>query len=373
MCAAKAKPPKGGGLASMASMSDSHVGLTAWLQAMPKAELHLHLDGSLRPETALELARDRAHQVAHVPLDLPSMRSRLVAPERCLDQADLLRAFDLPVALLQDAEALERCAGELVEDVAGDGTRYAEIRWAPSLHTERGLSLREGIAAVVRGLHRGMASSGIEVRLIAVGLRTHPPSVALDVARAAHGFGGEGLTGFDVAGIEKDAPDPMRFTEAFEAARAGGLGITCHAGEWGGAAQVRAALAIDPWRIAHGAPAADDATLMDELKARGVTLDICPTSNLQAGIGSDDAEAPLPRLLRAGVPVTVNTDDRTVSDLTLVRELERAIRRLGVSPADVIGAMRQAYAAAFLHHDEERRSALQRDFDSWVAENPAPT
>ena len=217
-----------------------------------------------------------------------------------------------------------------------------------------------------------MASSDFEVRLIAVGLRTHLPSIALDVARAAVGFGRDGLTGFDIAGIEKDAPDPRRFTEAFEAAREGGLGITCHAGEWGGAAQVRDALTIDPWRIAHGAPAADDAALMDELRAREVTLDICPTSNLQAGIGSDDTDAPLPRLLRAGVPVTVNTDDRTVSDLTLVRELERAIRRLGVSPAEVVGAMRQAYRSAFLHLDEERRSALQRDFESWIAEHPAP-
>ena len=131
-------------------MSTRHGELTSWLRAMPKAELHLHLDGSLRPQTALELAQDRDVGFDTRQMDVAAMRDRLVAPERCLDQADLLRAFALPVALLQDREALERCTAELVEDVAGDGTHYVEIRWAPSLHTERGLSMRDGIATVSR-------------------------------------------------------------------------------------------------------------------------------------------------------------------------------------------------------------------------------
>ena len=339
---------------------------------MPKAELHLHLDGSLRPETALELARDGRMAGADMPPDLESMRARLVAPPRCRDQADLLRAFDLPVALLQDAGSLERCATELVEDVAADGTRYAEIRWAPSLHLERGLSLREGIGAVVRGATQGARATGIEVRLIAVALRTHPPGSAVEVARAALAFVADGLTGFDLAGIERAAPRPRSFQADFDDARDGGLGITCHAGEWGGATQVRRALGIDPWRIAHGAPAADDTALMQELAVRGVTLDLCPSSNLQAGVGSDDAHAPLPRLIRAGVPVTISTDDRTVSDLTLVEELDRSVRHLGVTPLEVVGAVRQAYAAAFLHHDEDRRATLRRAFEDWLARNPPP-
>lgn len=356
----------------MMPMSTPADELTSWLTSMPKAELHLHLDGSLRPETALELARERRPAIADLPADVIAMRARLVAPQRCLDQADLLRAFDLPVALLQDAEGLERCAAELVEDVAAEGTHYAEIRWAPSLHLEQGLTLRAGIAAVVRGARAAAAAAGIDIRLIAVALRTHPPEVALDVARAALGFIAEGLTGFDLAGVERAAPDPVRFAAAFDVAREGGLGISCHAGEWGGAAQVRAALAVDPWRIAHGAPAVDDERLLEELRSRGVTLDLCPSSNLQAGIGSPDADAPLPRLIRAGVLVTISTDDRTVSDLTLVRELVQAVRQLGVTPAELIATMRQAHAAAFLHHDEARRAVLQRRLEAWLAAHPAP-
>ncbi len=350
--------------------------LMAWLAAMPKAELHLHLDGSLRPATALDLARTRDHGVAGIPLDVPTeivaMRERLVAPARCLDQADLLRAFDLPIALLQDAEALGRASAELVEDVAAEGTAYAEIRWAPSLHLEQGLSLHDGISAVVRAGGRAAASSGIEVRFIAVALRTHAPETAVAVAEAALVSVDGGLTGFDIAGVERDAPDPGTFSRAIDVARAGGLGITCHAGEWGGPAQVWRALRIDPWRIAHGAVAADDGALMAELIARDVTLDVCPTSNRQAGIGRADSAAPLPRLIRAGVPVTISTDDRTVSDLTLVDELTGAVERLGLTPSEIAGTMRQAYAAAFLQHDEALRGSLQERYESWLAEHPGP-
>lgn len=354
------------------SFDSAPTGLEAWLRAMPKAELHLHLDGSMRPETALELARQRRPDGLPAQLDLATMRAALVAPPRCRDQAELLRAFDLPVALLQDAEALERCMRELVEDVAGDGTRYAEIRWAPSLHLERGLSLGDGIAAVARGAAEGRRASGVEVRLIVVALRTHAVDTAVEVARVAVGFLAEGVVGFDLAGIEEAAPDPRAFELAFAVARAGGLGITCHAGEWGGAAQVRAALAVQPWRLAHGAPAIDDAELVAELRERDLTLDLCPTSNLQAGIGREDEAAPLPRLLRAGVPVTISTDDRTVSDLTLVRELSRSMTGLGLTPAEILGCMRRAYRVAFLHHDEALRGALGDTFEAWAERHPAP-
>lgn len=352
-------------------MSDLDPSRAGWLLAMPKAELHLHLDGSMRPSTALELARTRRLELDGLPTDVESVRARLVAPAHCLDQADLLSAFDLPVALLQDAEALDRVAGELVQDVAADGTRYAEIRWAPSLHTERGLSLADGIAAVAGGAARAAVQHGVHIRLIAVALRTHPPRRAEAVAHAAVDKMTDGVTGFDVAGRERDAPDPTIFRGAFEIARAGGLGITCHAGEWGGAAQVWRALAVDPWRIAHGAPAVDDPRLQTELRDRDLTLDLCPSSNLQAGIGTSGPDAPLPRLIRAGVPVTISTDDRTVSDLTLVDELARSMDRLGVTASEVVSAMRRGYSAAFLHHDEGLRSNLQQEFEDWIALHPA--
>jgi len=311
---------------------------------MPKAELHLHLDGSLRIETALELARSRD---VDAPRDVDGMRAALVAPMPCHDQAELLRAFDLPVALMQDAEALERVAAELVETKAAENVRYLEIRWGPRLHVARGLSLVDGIAAVTRGARGAAMRTGTEVRLICTALRSHDPAGNVELAETAARFLDDGLTGWDLAGPEERFPDPQLHASAFTAARGGGLRITLHAGEWGGAPQVRRALAMDPERIAHGPGAIDDPDLCRELIARGVTLDLCPTSNWQAGIVPSLADHPLARLHRLGVPVTLSTDDTTVSDLTLTDEYERALDQIGLTLPELWAIDRHALGVAF--------------------------
>src|ERR687897_1529190 len=140
------------------------------IEAMPKAELHLHLDGSLRIDTALELARTRG---IDAPRDWLGMSRALIAPMPCTSQAELLKAFDLPIALMQDAEALHRITAELVETKAADNVRYVEIRWGPLLHVARGLSLADGIAAVCRGAAAAAARTGVTVRLISTALRSH--------------------------------------------------------------------------------------------------------------------------------------------------------------------------------------------------------
>src|SRR5919112_1560370 len=219
------------------------------LESMPNAELHLHLDGSLRVDTALELARTRG---VDAPGTWRDMFDALVAPMPCRDQAELLRAFDLPIALMQDAEALERIADELVEAKAAERVRYVEIRWGPLLHVAKALALEDGIEAVVRGAEAGAARTGTVVRLICTALRSHDPSDNVHLAEVASRFRDRGLTGWDLAGPEEAYPDPLLHARAFEAARAGGLRITVHAGEWGGAAQVGRALGVGPERIAHG-------------------------------------------------------------------------------------------------------------------------
>ena len=335
------------------------------VEAMPKAELHLHLDGSLRPATALELARSRG---IDAPRDWAGMFAALVAPARTASQAELLRAFDLPIVLLQDAEALERVAAELVEDKATDNVRYVEIRWGPLLHVARGLDPADGIAAVCRGARDAAARSGLEVRLICTALRSHDPADNASLAEVASRFRDDGLTGFDLAGPEEAFPDPIVHRRAFEAARGGGLRITLHAGEWGGAASVRRSLAVEPERIAHGPLAVDDDELCAELTARGVTLDLCPTSNVQAGIVGSLADHPLRRLHRAGVPVTLSTDDLTVSDVTLSEEYLRAVDAIGLTLGELWAIDRHALEAAFA--DAATIERLKLAFDAWGAGIP---
>jgi adenosine deaminase len=332
---------------------------------MPKTELHLHLDGSLRITTALDLARTRR---VDAPASFGAMHAALTAPGVVASQAELLRAFDLPIELLQDAEALERAAFELVEDKAADRVRYVEIRWGPLLHVRRGLSLADGIAAVCRGARAGVRRFGVEVRLVATALRSHEPADNVRLALAAAYFIDEGLTGFDLAGPEAAFPDPMLHRAAFEAARAAGLRLTLHAGEWGGAEQVTRALLLGPERIAHGPVAAADPALCAALIRRRVALDLCPTSNVQAGIVPSREAHPLAVLHRRGVPVTLSTDDLTVSDITLSEEYEAAVTEIGLRPDELWAIDRGALAHAFA--DGATIARLTAEFDAWAAGVP---
>jgi adenosine deaminase len=335
------------------------------IEDMPKAELHLHLDGSMRVDTAIELAVSRGIDAPRSP---EKMAAALVAPMPCVDQAELLRAFDLPIRLMQDADALERVAAELVETKAREKVRYVEIRWGPLLHMARGLPLADGIAAVCRGVRGAAQATGIEVRLICTAIRSHEPAANVDLAETAARFRDQGLTGWDLAGPEEAFPNPIVFGRAFEAARAAGLRITIHAAEWGGAAQVRRSLALEPERIAHGAAAIEDPALCDELIGRGISLDLCPTSNVQAGVVASLAEHPIARLHRAGVRVTLSTDDTTVSDISLTDEFVRAVSIIGVSLPELWAINRRALEVAFA--GVSTLAPLRAEFDAWAAGVP---
>jgi adenosine deaminase len=333
---------------------------------MPKAELHLHLDGSLRVDTALEIARTRG---IDAPSTFAGMRGVLVGPEQSVDQSALLVAFDLPIALMQDEEALEWIAADLVDDKANDNVRYAEIRWAPLLHEDEGLTGREVVEAVWRGAGRAAEGRNIEVRLIATLMRSHAPERNLAFIRDMADLGiPDGLVAVDLAGQEARFPDPDLHRDAIELARAIGLHVTLHAGEWGGAAQVRRALTLDPERIAHGPLAIDDPSLVAELIARGTWLDLCPTSNVQASIVPSIEAHPLARLLHAGVPVTLNTDDLTVSDITLTEEYARAVERIGLTLPELWAMDLAALDAAFCEPDVAAR--LRAEFLAWGAGIP---
>jgi adenosine deaminase len=335
----------------------------AIFRGLPKAELHQHLDGSLRPSTAVELAA-----AVGMPLALDEAERRMIGPDRCANQGELLTYFDLPIALLQTTEALRRAAAELVEDLAAEGVRYAEIRWAPRLHLDRGLSVAEVIEAVAAGV-AAPPDPGLRVGLIVTAMRSHPPAANVLLARTA-AAAGPPVLGFDLAGPEAEWPAPPH-AAAFRAAEEGGLALTAHAGEVAGAQRVREVLAFGVTRVAHGVTADGDEELIEILRDRDVTLDLCPTSNVQAGITASLAEHPLARLHRAGVSVTLSTDDRTVTGIGLSEEFARVRAAQDLEPAELAAIALNGFRRAFTPAGQLRDIVREAE-GAWAAWAGAP-
>ncbi len=310
------------------------IAFMADFRAWPKAELHCHLDGALRPGTAEELA-------GSLELDLPRPL-RLVARVPCSSQAEYLTFFADPIAVLQTKAGLERAARELGEDSAADGVEYLEVRWAPRLHLDRGLAVDQVIEAVLRGL----AAAPLRTAAIVCAMRHHPVEDNVALARRAGRFAGRGVVGFDLAGDEARWPArPQR--PAFEAARAGGLRLTCHAGEAGPPSNVEDALSLGVERIAHGVLGAADPAVVERVRSEGVTLDLCPTANWKCNLVPRLEDHPLPGLVRAGVRCTISTDSPTVAQTSLSAEFELAHSTLGMSLEELRRCNETAFEARF--------------------------
>ena len=265
----------------------------------------------------------------------------MVAPDDCPSQADYIKYFDDAIAVMQTEAALERIAYELCVDSAAENIDYLEVRWAPRLHTSDGLTIEQVMAAVLSGIHSGP----IEAVAIVCAMRQDTPEENVALAREAGRFAGKGVVGFDLAGDEVRHPaGPQR--PAFEAARAAGLRLTCHAGEAGEPSSVEEALNLGVERIAHGVIGARDSRIVERVRSAGVVLDLCPTANWKCKAVPTLAEHPLPRLVRAGVRCTISTDSRTVAGTTLNREFELA-SEMGMTDDELRRCNEVAYEAKF--------------------------
>ena len=331
-------------------------------EAMPKVELHLHLDGALRPETALELAanaRGKGETFANaLPADVAGMRDILVIKRRLRSQRALLNYFDVPVALMQTRDALMRVTAELLEGKAADNVRYCEIRFAPRLHTRAGLTAADAVRAVLAAAQAAGAEHGVRSAVVAVALRGEPLRQNMDLLNELAPFCGHGFVAVDFAGVEEEHPDPCAQAEFFEKAHAMGLGVTFHCGEIPGAAGAlsHAVETLRPARVAHGACAVEDPALCALLAGRGVQLDLCPTANIQAGLYADYAAHPFAQLLRAGVPVSLSTDSPTLTGHSLSEEYARVADATGLSMEDLWQMNRESAKRAFA--PEEALTAL---------------
>lgn len=323
------------------------------LERLPKTDLHVHLDGSLRPGTIWELSR--ADEV-DLPFDSEEDVRRWFAEE--LPERDLvayLERFDVTTAVMQTEESLERIAFELMEDAARENVWYMEVRYAPILSQKRGLSLRQVVDAIDRGLKRGQAAwPRTQAQQIICGLRHFEPERAVRMAALAVEYKGRGVLAFDLAGAEKDNP-AKRFNEAFALVRHANLNVTVHAGEAFGPESIHQAL---HWagadRIGHGVRLGEDPDLLQYVIDHRIPLEMCPTSNVQTGAVESVEAHPLKEYYEQGVRVTVNTDNRLMSGTTMTDELALCVDRLDFSLDDVKKVILNGFKSSFLHYQQRK-------------------
>jgi len=315
------------------------------LRRLPKAELHVHLDGSLRPQTMVELA---GRSGVELPTrDVEALRRHMLVDDAS-DLEGYLRRFDITIALLQTPEAIERVAYEMVEDAARDHLRLLEVRYCPELSTRGGLSLDEAIAAEGRGLARGARDFGVRTGIINCSLRHYGPEVSVRIAERSVACREHGVMGFDLAGGERGRM-PGLHRAAFDVALAGGLGITVHAGEAAGAESVAQAIqACHANRLGHGTRLREDPRLQDYVRDRRILVETNLTSNAQTRAVPRIADHPVRQYFDAGLNVTLCTDSWLMSGTTLSQEYWLAHTELGFTRAEIDQMILNAFASSFL-------------------------
>jgi adenosine deaminase len=316
------------------------------VRALPKTDLHLHLDGSLRLETMLELARE---QGIRLPADDPEGLARYVRMgegERSLER--YLTAFDVTLSVLQEKGAVERCAYELAEDCADENVRYIEVRFSPILHTRHGLSLKDSVEAVRAGLQRAERDFGIQTGIIICGIRHINPESSLVLAQLALEFKGGGVVGYDLAGAEEHFP-AKKHREAFFLILNNNINCTVHAGEAFGPSSIAQAVHYcGAHRIGHGTRLREDADLMAYVNDHRIALEMCLSSNVHTGAIQSYADHPIKQYLDEGLRVTLNTDNRLISGTTLTREFMLAVRHCHLTLHDIEDIIIYGFKSAFL-------------------------
>ena len=325
----------------------------ATLQRVPKVVLHDHLDGGLRPQTVLDLAEAAGYE--GLPTTDVSSLGRWFFQGEARSLTRYLEAFRQTVAVMQTRAALERVAYEAVLDLAADGVVYAEIRFAPMLHREGGLTPSQVVDAVLAGLDMGKRRTGIAALLIVAALRQNPGSE--EVAAVAADFGDRGVVGFDLVGPEEGFLASLH-RPACRAAQAAGLHLTLHAGEAAGVASIADALGCGAERLGHGVRLVEDMTVRagrlvgmgvvaERVRSAGIALEVCPSSNLHTRAFPSIEEHPVGLLHRSGFAVTVNTDNRLMSATSMTNEFALLVAHQGFTVADLRAATLAAVDAAF--------------------------
>lgn len=312
---------------------------------LPKAELHCHLDGSLSKKF---LEKRLGRQVD---------ASELGVSDDCTSLAEYLEKFELPGRCIQDAEGLEEAGYDVLKGMHHENIIYAEIRFAPLFSENDNIKCAEVIEAVLRGLDRGKKDFGIDYGLIVCAMRHHNEEQNRRMMHVAREYLGVGVCAADLAGAE--AAYPMSgFMELFKYTKQLGMPFTIHAGECGDAKNITEAVEAGAARIGHGIAMREHAGMIKELRDKGIGIEMCPISNLQTRAVESTADYPIREFVDSGLKVTVNTDNRTVSNTTLTKELDFIQKTYGINDDELPLLMRNAVDVAFA--DDSVKDSLYR-------------
>jgi adenosine deaminase len=326
------------------------------LQALPKTDLHCHLDGSLRLSTILELAEEAEVKLPYSTEE--QLRLGLHMGQNCASLEEYLRAFEITLAVMQTEEAIYRTAYELGEDAAKENVRYMEVRYAPILHTRRGVPLPNIVEAVLQGLEDAHRDHGIQSGIILCGIRNMSPATSFQMAELAIAFKHAGVVGFDLAGAEVDYP-AKDHVDAFRLILNNNVNCTLHAGEAYGPESIHQAIHYcGAHRIGHGCRLAEDGDLLNYVNDHRIALEVCPSSNVQTGAVSALERHPVRFYYDYGIRVTLNTDNRLMTDTSATKELWLANQKMGFTLDELKQIILMGFKAAFLPLRERRQLVM---------------
>jgi adenosine deaminase len=322
------------------------------LQALPKTDLHCHLDGSMRLSTILELAEQQGVKLPAT--DEDALAKVIHKGEVCRDLEDYLVAFDVTCSVLQTEAALFRAAYELAIDAAAENVRYLEVRYAPVLHQQRGLKLTAIVDSVLEGLRTAKRETRIKYGVILCGIRHMNPQSSVRLAELCVAYKNRGVVGFDLAGAEANFP-AKEHREAFQLILKNNVNCTAHAGEAYGPESIGQALHyLGAHRIGHGVRLREDGDLLNYVNDHRIPLECCPSSNVQTRAVSEMAAHPLKFYFDYGLRVTINTDNRLITDTTVTNEYWIAHQELGLSLEDLTTVIVSGFKSAFLPFREKQ-------------------
>jgi adenosine deaminase len=321
------------------------------IEQLPKTDLHCHLDGSLRLETIIDLARKQG-------ISLPATTPENLFPfvyaglgRRSLEE--YLKAFDITLAVLQSEDALFRAAYELCEDCAQENVWYLEVRYSPMLHTRGGLSLTQVVESVLQGLRAGERAFGIQTGVILCGIRSSSADSSLRMAELCVAFKNRGVVGFDLAGAELNHPAKVH-KQAFQLILDNNVNCTAHAGEAYGPESIAQAIHYcGAHRIGHGTRLRENGDLLNYVCDHRIPLEICVSSNIQTAAAEAFETHPLPFYYTYGLRVTINTDNRLVTNTTVSKELYLCHQTYGFTLEDIKDVIIAGFKSAFLSHREK--------------------